>query len=300
LDIFQYQGYQETKSHAAGDFPYNTYPCTIPLDFREVPLHWHDSAELIVIKKGGADVRLDMTYLTAYEGDFILVLPGHIHGIYQHGSRRVEYENIIFSPSLLLPRQVDLTSSLIETFLQGNYDAQMLHFSPRLRWHGNASLIIEETDLLCDHRPEGYQIAVRGNLLRLFFLIVTGVKALAAEAKKEGSAAVKPQTLEKVKVIVKYVEEHFQDPIPVAEAAKMAGYSESHFMKFFKGAMGVSFTAWLDDYRLSMAARMLRLSSAAVLSIAQSCGFQNLSYFNRSFKKKYLMTPRQYRNTAAP
>lgn len=291
MDIEQYQGYHETVAHMSEDFPYNTYPCTIPQDFSYVPLHWHDSAEIIVVKKGAGIVSLDMTELTCREGDFVLVLPGHLHAILPlrsgDGLVRMEYENIIFDTSLLLTRRQDLTSGMIEAFLKGAWAPEVLHFTKKERWHDNARLIIEETDLLCGLKPEGYQIAVRGNLLRLFYLIVSRTVRTPAKTK--------PEKLDKMKTIVKYVEEHFAEPISIADAAQIIGYSESHFMKFFRANMGRSFISWLDDYRLSMAARMLKLSDDSILQVASDSGFTNLSYFNRSFKAKYKMTPRQYR-----
>ena len=48
----QYKIYHETKTHTPDDFPYNTYLCSIPLDFKSVNLHWHNEVEIIVIKKG--------------------------------------------------------------------------------------------------------------------------------------------------------------------------------------------------------------------------------------------------------
>lgn len=48
--------YHEKKRHTEDQFPYNTYLCTIPDDFTEVPVHWHEEAELIVIQIGRAHV----------------------------------------------------------------------------------------------------------------------------------------------------------------------------------------------------------------------------------------------------
>jgi len=59
--------------------------------------------------------------------------------------------------------------------------------------------------------------------------------------------------------------------------------------------MGSSFIQYLKDYRLTMAARLLLASDESILMIAEEVGFDNLSYFNRAFKKKYAMTPREYR-----
>ena len=71
--------------------------------------------------------------------------------------------------------------------------------------------------------------------------------------------------------------------------------SQSHFMKFFKKTMEMPFTAYLNDYRLTMASRLLLSSEDSVLTIAAETGFNNLSYFNRIFKEKFGMTPREFR-----
>ena len=83
--------------------------------------------------------------------------------------------------------------------------------------------------------------------------------------------------------------------ITVAEIADRVEFSESHFMRYFKENMGTSFVDYLKDYRLTMAARLLLVSDDTILSIAEEVGFDNLSYFNRAFKKKYGVTPREYR-----
>lgn len=77
--------------------------------------------------------------------------------------------------------------------------------------------------------------------------------------------------------------------------AKLCFYSKSYFMKFFKESMGISFIAYLNNYRLEIAARMLQATDDNILDISSACGFDNLSYFNRSFKKKYGVTPGKYR-----
>lgn len=351
MNIEEYQGYHELAQHTSQDFPYNTYPCAIPQDFSSVPLHWHDTAEIIVIKKGYGIVSLDMEDLVCREGDFVLVLPGHLHAILpcaeadmpdgkdhaadraakecaegpgpaaawkagRRGERpaRMEYENIIFSTSLLLARQRDLTSTLIESFLKGDYPPENLLFSGKQRWHDNARLIIEETDLLCNYKPDGYQIAVRGNLLRLFYLIISRTQKQAGPVQGQSSKIHAPERhagsarqkntqprrtdtvhLEKIKLIVKYVEAHFADPITIEDMAALSGYSASHFMKFFRQVMGCSFISWLDRYRLAMAARMLKVTTDSILTVSSSAGYSNLSYFNRSFKARYGMTPGQYR-----
>ena len=83
--------------------------------------------------------------------------------------------------------------------------------------------------------------------------------------------------------------------ITIADAATEVGISQSHFMKYFKNTMGTSFIDYLNEYRLTMASRLLQSSDSSILAISEEVGYDNLSYFNRTFKKRYGMTPSAYR-----
>lgn len=106
----------------------------------------------------------------------------------------------------------------------------------------------------------------------------------------------KHKSLDRLKDILKYVETNYSEKITIADAAGICGFSESHFMKFFKSSMSVSFTDYLNHYRLTMAARLLLSSSDSIANIAAETGFENLSYFNRVFKRKYGCTPSVFRS----
>jgi AraC-like DNA-binding protein len=89
--------------------------------------------------------------------------------------------------------------------------------------------------------------------------------------------------------------EYVELPLTPEEIAQECYYSKSHFMKFFKETMGMSFTQYLNDYRLNIAGQTLRSTTDNISNIAQNTGFDNLSYFTRMFKKKYGLTPGEYR-----
>lgn len=88
--------YQETKQHGSRLFPFNIYPCTIPLDFPAVPLHWHKEMELIYIKKGKGLIQLETKSFEGEPGDIFVVTPGTLHAIHRIKGYSMEYENIIF------------------------------------------------------------------------------------------------------------------------------------------------------------------------------------------------------------
>ena len=68
-------------------------------------------------------------------------------------------------------------------------------------------------------------------------------------------------------------------------------------MRWFKQMTGSSFVAYLNERRLAAAAERLRGSSDAVLTIAGDVGFESLSNFNHQFKKRYGVTPKEYRES---
>ena len=289
MNISEYQNYHEAKSHTTPDFPYNTYLCSIPRDFPGVPLHWHSEAELIVIKKGRGFVSSDFLKKSVTSGDIVLIRPGQLHSIEQDAHYVMEYENIIFRPDLLISGSDDLCASqFITPFMEGRIQSETF-LTPALSWYQSASECIRQIDLLSATHPEGYQLAIKGHLFQFFFLLISN------RQKKETSSALETKSLEKMKTILKYVEEHYAGHITIDDMAALTYYSKSHFMKFFKAHMGVGFIEYLNDYRLTMSERLLRSSDAPLLEIAGLCGFDNLSYFNRIFKRKYGQSPGRWR-----
>lgn len=104
MNINEYQNYHETKAHTSAEFPYNTYLCSIPLDFPGVPLHWHDELELVVIKRGQGFVSVDFDKRLVHSGD-IIIIPLDVSMPSNRMILLKEYENIIFKPDLLSPEQ---------------------------------------------------------------------------------------------------------------------------------------------------------------------------------------------------
>lgn len=287
MDILEYENTQETKSHGQGNFPFNIYLCSIPLDFAAVPLHWHNDMEIIYIKKGKGMVTADLAPFLVKEGDIVVVPPGQLHAIEQSEQYSMEYENIIFSLSMLMAAQGDTcTEKFFQPLAQGQIPFPN-HFSKGSPLYPALSRCLDAMDEICKTFPEGYQLAIKGQLFSFFYGL--------APASSGSLPRRKHKSLDRLKDILKYVETNYHEKITIADAAGICGFSESHFMKFFKTAMAVSFTDYLNSYRLTMAARMLASSSDSIANIAAETGFENLSYFNRIFKRKYGCTPTGFR-----
>lgn len=280
-------GYHEVKEHAGKDFPFNIYPCSIPADFRQVPVHWHEDMEIIAVKKGRGMVTVDMEPYEAREGEAVVVFPGQLHGISQCSSEVMEYENIIFLPSMLMTDESDLcTYDFLRPMTEGGI-RRPLHITDSLPDYGAFMECIRKMDQLCGQKCYAYQMGVKGTLF-WFLGLIAGIWG-------PGAAGQPRKSRERMKRLLEYMEEHYGEKITVEDGAELCFYSNSHFMKYFKQYMGVPFTQYLNEFRLEKAAGMLLTTTEPVTAVAQRCGFDNISYFNRLFRRKYRKTPGEYR-----
>ncbi len=289
MNLKEYQNYHEEKVHTSSEFSYNTYVCSIPLDFPEVPMHWHSEMELVVVKKGMGTVCVNYDSYSVTTGSILLIPAGQLHSIQGITGMIMEYENILFTADFLLSYHEDICSTqFIRPLFQNKIAFDSLLLTPSLTYYKEIATLLEQIDDYSDARPLGYQLAIKGLFLQIFFI-------LFSHKTKDSSTLPTPKSIEKMKILIKYMEDHYAQPITIEEVAELLHYSPSHFMKFFRNAMGTSFITYLNDYRLTIAARDLRLSSDSILTIASHSGFDNLTNFNRLFKRKYHMTPSQFR-----
>lgn len=251
--------------------------------------HWHNEMELIVIQKGSGIISVDFITHEVKAGDIVFVLPGQLHSIKQKKEARMEYENILFQPSMLLCGEPDLCGTDFILPLMENPATIQTFLTPDAPAYESLSGCIRKIDNLCDSRPKGYQLAVKGWLFQLMFYLLSNQQTLKQPSQSH------QKHMDKLKTILKYVEEHYNEPLSIEDMANLIHYSKSHFMKFFKTHMNMGFTQYLNHYRMSMAAKLLVSTDDSVLTIAVSSGFDNLSYFNRLFKREFHMTPREYR-----
>lgn len=118
--------------------------------------------------------------------------------------------------------------------------------------------------------------------------LATGQFAANAEQKENNNS--------KLNKVIDYVNRHYAEVIRLADVADMVNMSEASFCRFIKQHTSKSFIDFLTDIRLGVASRALIDSSLSIAEIGYDCGFNNLSNFNRIFKKKKGVTPSEFRD----
>ena len=99
----------------------------------------------------------------------------------------------------------------------------------------------------------------------------------------------------RVQKVKSFIDQHYKDEIRLSQVADIAGMSPSAFSRFFKLHTGRNLSEYIIDLRLGYASRMLVDSTHSIAEIGFGCGFNNLSNFNRIFKKRKGCSPSEFR-----
>ena len=111
--------------------------------------------------------------------------------------------------------------------------------------------------------------------------------ALAVQPEKPRSKA--------VNLAVEYIRRHFAETISLEQVAAEVYLNPEYFSRVFKEEMGVTFVNFLTELRLKHSVRLLESTALRVQDVAQQVGYPNVSYFSTTFKKRYGMSPYEYR-----
>lgn len=277
---------QSKKAHENALFPFCFHSYKIPEDFVSLPLHRQDTMELLFIRQGSGLAQVGLHVLEARAGDIFVLPPGTLHGLRQNREKRMECVQYRF-PLSMLGGGNDICAQKYLLPLQSGRLTLPVRLSLEDAGYAPAAACLTEAEELCRIRRMGYELGIKGAMLR-FLATVLALQNLPPTLPDSGDDR-------RLQALLQRVEDDCAAPFPVAQAAALCGCSASHFMRWFKRMTGTSFAAYLNERRLATAAELLRTGSDTILSVAEQVGFENLSNFNRQFKARYGMTPRQYR-----
>lgn len=277
--------YNEVKQHGTIDFPFELYKLHEPSSPRyEMAMHWHSSIELIRVLRGALYVTLDDRKYVARAGDIFFVNSETVHGA---TPENCAYECVVFNLSFMKtgnPHCDDFIDELIN---------KSAFVSERLEDENVNKTVNALFDAMNGER-DGYK-----------FKVLSSVFALLGEIKEKGlySSQIKgttdrsAQNVMKLKRAIAYIRENYDKEITLTDMARVSGLSTKYFCAFFKQMTEKTPIEYLNMYRVERAARKLLGTDMSVTDIAYAVGFNDLSYFIKTFKEHKKCTPKAYRKT---
>lgn len=281
---------KENRRHSTTYVPYSLYICRIPMDFPNVPMHWHNEFELDYVVRGQGAFTMGSEKRLAREGDLMFLPPNRLHAAYPCQGP-LHYNALVFHPALLGTGLGDRCAvEYLRPLAAGDWQvpAYIPAGDPDAAPLREAAQHIFSCALGQAPQPE---LLLRAELLRLLWLLSTRPESgLQPCPEQDGGQA--------VRVALDYMQQHYREPVSIRQLAKAVHLSESYFMGSFKRAVGLSAMEYLAQLRINAACEALLTTEQPVSEIAFSVGFGNLSNFNRQFKRNMGCTPRDFRASA--
>ena len=278
----KYMSYREEKKHGTFDFPIEFYHVGPTHPRYEMSYHWHIEYEIIRILKGEFLMTISEEEFLATEGDIIFVKGGLLHGGIP---KNCLYECIVFNLDSLMTsslagerllKKIRSDSILIRNHFS-SCDSELAHITGRM--FGQMKL-----------RAEGHELFVIGAFYEFFgYILEHGCYAATEEVStKEG------RRIEHLKKALEVIEDSYPDCITLDDLAKAAGMNSKYFCRYFREMTHRTPIDYLNYYRIEQACFKLATSNSSVADIGMSCGFNDVSYFIKTFKKYKGMTPKKY------
>ena len=247
--------------------------------------HYHPEIELIFVHKGSGKRQIgsNISYFT--DGDLILIGSNLPHCGMTNENTKNEYEVVIqFSKEFLgqdfwKAVEMNRISALLEKAKSG---------------------IVFGEDFKKALKPKIDALTESHSLIKLLLLIeVLDQMSLTQDYKILNASKYYLQTQkednDRINVIFNYVKDHFKEQITLETVAELSNMTVPSFCRYFKKITNKTFTQFVNEYRITHSLKLLAEQPMSITEVCFDSGFNNFSYFNKTFKEHTQKSPSQYR-----
>lgn len=255
-----------------------------------VPWHWHDELEAVLVREGRLSVSVEGENREMGPGEGCFITAGALHHVWQDGAGPVLLHSLVFHPRLV---GGSVESVFWQGYLQPLLSAaanRCVWFSEDIPWQKEALEAAEAAWQACEGEPPGFEFAAREGLSKLVFLLSTHCPA---EKKIPSEKAMRDGM--RIKTMLRYVQEHYGEELTARDIAGSAAVSESECLRCFRSMTGTTPIQYVRQLRIQKAAELLACTDERIADIGARCGFQEMSYFAKTFRALKGKTPAAYR-----
>ena len=283
---------KENRQHSTPLIPYSYYNVNIPESLNNVPMHWHSEFELNRIVSGAGEFICGDAHFTAKEGDFLLIPTNMLHAAYPLENHDLVYQVLVFHPVMVGANTNDrCTIECIRPLMNGSIQLSGA-IGPDSQNYAEIKAAIDCIFSCVSGNLPQLDLLLKSELLRLFWLLdQTANPVIPSETSISYTEIIRPA--------LEYMMENLHENITIDRLADVSHLSKSYFMNCFKKAVGMGAIEHLTHLRINTACDALSGTGKMISEIAFSCGYSNLSNFNRQFKQIMGCSPKEYRKRKA-
>ena len=279
---------RELIEHGNALFPIACYHDN--LSENEVMWHWHEELEAIFITQGSAVVTAGNENFTVKAGEGVFVNSGVLHSLKASETETCRFHSIVFHPRLICGGNDSVFYPKYMEPIIGCATFKCVHLRPDMPWQ---KLCIDSTEIAwqqCIYKTLGYEFKVRNTLSDITFNLWSHLPVI----QKRPDAKVLRDS-ERIKAMLQFIHKNHGNDINTKMIADSVLISESECLRCFHTTINTTPIQYLKQYRIQQAAHMLVFSNDKIADIAVKCGFQDMSYFTKTFKQLKGCVPTEYR-----
>lgn len=250
--------------------------------FLPTKLHNHSEFEILLINSGSSNVRIANKDYRVKGGDMIFINPMEIHEIIANEDTSYAHQCMCFDISVIMNNRISEKLKKECTSIVHVIKGETEH-GQHLR--GLFEKIYNEVKN--ESNTSAMEITAYITLMFSYLL-----KNSLLDEKREN-----PKETEFCSKILDYVNKHYGEKITSRQAADACFLNHSYFCRKFKDNFGISFSEYLNIYRISMARTMLEEDAENVSRVSEMCGFYTPAYFSKCFKQHIGVSPFEYKKS---
>jgi len=280
-------------------------------------VHYHPEMEFLYLAKGSMSFFFEGRCIEMKPGEAVFVPPYIVHNSLKGAGSECEYSAVVFSEEWLFgsSNMNEYTRPIYENryeccchIMSSNSHISSVNnassVEDMLSVDNVSSVVITTASTVTPHlleilshihtyknQPlESFELKLKGELLICFQYLYSTYFSKSLSAAPITSSAYAIQSC------LTYINEHFSEDYSLDTLSEKFGYSPSHFEHSFKDITGSTPFVYINRIRIIKASEMLKSTDKKITDIAAECGYSNISYFNRTFKKIMGVSPKEYRS----
>lgn len=263
-------------------------------DSPDLYAHFHDYVELLYLYDGKLRVWLNGKEYAFNEGELIIINSKESHRL-ESAAPESRYYVIKFNPEILWASNGSAKETrYVLPFLSSSSTHPRVFPASFVSEAGIGALVADAVSAW-KNRPVGYELLLRGDVLKIFGHVVGCLSDLGVEIKYTVGSGSLYGIMDN---IIDYVNQNFTS-CDERELAKRYKVSYSYFSRTFKQMMNMSFKEYINYLRINEAQRLLLTTGKSITDISMEMGFSSPSHFINVFRRHMGRAPKQYRKNIA-
>ena len=274
--------YIEKKRHGSPDFPIEYYFIDHNHPQYIMPAHWHNEFEIIRVLSGKFNLFLNNIGYSLSEGDIIFVECGCLHrGIPED----CVYECVVFDLDMLLRNANDITEKYLLPIINSSVGVNCMLNRDNGIFYTSVSALF----YVLKKQNKGYELEVLSLLFKIFsevysqnYVIPTPKTTHSRQAKR-------------IMSLIDWCENNYKEQITLHTLSEVSGLDKKYLCRIFKEYTSKSPINYINELRIENACYEMTQRNKNITEAAFDSGFNDLSYFCKTFKIYKGVTPKEYK-----